>query len=137
MTAPDTARRERANEYEGMTFYDLCCLVIQRDDEIAALRTSCDEWRARASNKTNDNMDLRSEIAALRDRVSRYERTQADWPIVEGEYKAEIAALREAALDLIDEINKHPISSTISSTSIHYFKRTLSDRCPARPKAKP
>jgi len=35
------------------------------------------------------------EIAALRDRVSRYERTQVDWPIVEGEYKAEIAALRE------------------------------------------
>jgi len=54
------------------------------------------------------------EIAALRDRVSRYERTQADWPIVEGEYKAEIAALqqndanREALLDSLLRLrNEH------------------------------
>lgn len=37
-----------------------------------------------------------AEIAQLKERISRYERTQVDWPIVEGEYKAEIAALREA-----------------------------------------
>jgi len=34
----NTARREWAGEYEGMTFYELCCLVIQRDAELAALR---------------------------------------------------------------------------------------------------
>lgn len=77
------------------------------------------------------------EIAALKQNDANREALLDSLLRLRNEHILEIAALREAALDLIDEINKHPISSTISSTSIHYFKRTLSDRCPARPKEKP
>ena len=33
-----------AAEYEGMTFYELCCLVVQKDAEIAALREAVKDF---------------------------------------------------------------------------------------------
>lgn len=101
--------------------------ILELEAVARGLKQCCEEYRA--------------EIAALEEQAQRLGDKWAGEQIARArerdEARAEVAALREAALDLIDEINKHPISSTISSTSIHYFKRTLSDRCPARPKAKP
>lgn len=47
--------------------------------------------------------------------------------------RAEIAALREAGKNLVLEIDKYPIGTPISSTSIHWFKRIFSGLLEAKP----
>lgn len=84
MTDTDTARRERPDfgpergrnlVYVGRntTIADVVKYIDEQAAEIAALQASCDEWRSRASNKATDNMDLRSEIAALREQIKALE----------------------------------------------------------------
>ena len=112
----------------------------EKDAEIGRLESLLDRARPLARKNLEQAAEieeLKAEIAALQQNDANREALLDSLLRLRNEHILEIAALREAALNLIEEINKHPISSTISSTSIHYFKRTLSDRCPARQKEKP
>ena len=77
----DTARRVRAIEYEGMTFHELCYLVVKQVDEIAALREAV--------------RDIHNLAAA----PTRPERVNEDWPTTLCKRLGEIRMTSRRALE--------------------------------------